>query len=143
MSCQVRVDAANGCALFRWRDTVLAKNAAEALQEFERNNDFRRDLSRFSDLRQVTWSIDQARAMVPLQREFLRRYPEQAAARFAILVGNDADFGTARLFISETGYDNAAVFRRLDEALAWLGLPAEVGDPFANMGTDADGETDS
>ncbi len=139
VSCQFKVDAANGCAFFKWRDVIVAKDGIESLRDFEGHSRFRDDLSRFTDLRQVSWSIAQARALVPAQREFLRRHPEQAGAKFAILVGNDADFGTARLFISEIGYDNASVFRQLDAALAWLGLPAEAGDPFADM----DGDTDS
>ena len=52
--------------------------------------------------------------------------------KFAVLVGADDVYGIVRMFDMMTGQTRSDVrpFRRLDEAVAWLGLSETLGDPF-------------
>ncbi len=58
--------------------------------------------------------------------------------RVAILTSSDLGFGMMRMLVLMRERPELVlnVFRDLEEAKAWLGLPAELGDPFEDMAWD-------
>ncbi len=58
--------------------------------------------------------------------------------KVAILASSDVGFGTMRMLASMRERPGLVlnVFRDLEEAKAWLGLPADLGDPFEDMAWD-------
>ncbi len=58
--------------------------------------------------------------------------------KVAILTSSDLGFGMMRMLALMRERPGLAlnVFRDLEEAKAWLGLPADLGDPFEDMAWD-------
>jgi hypothetical protein len=93
---------------------------------------FSPDFRQLQDLVEVTaWKVTVGglRALAAIN-------PFGTGGRRAVVVSGDVGFGLARMHESLRGDspDALHVFRRMDEALAWLALPADWRPPAATTG---------
>ncbi len=67
-----------------------------------------------------------------------KRDANEGYRKGAMVVGRSVDYGLVRVFGTVIDKTRSVVrpFRRLDEAMAWLGLPDTLGDPFETMNSD-------
>lgn len=135
MSCVFRSDEALGCIFVQWRGTFSRKEADAYSRDVAKLPGFHAGLDFFHDMRQADVTVsstvirDAAKVESPPSKT-------DSVRKAAILVSSDVGFGMMRMlatFRDRPGLD-VDVFRDLEEARAWLGLPAEIGDPFADMG---------
>jgi len=122
------------CILVKWGRTPALEDSRAYFEALQRLPAFHAGAHMFNDLR----------ALDPdLPTTFFRRAarlgpttPISAAGqKLALLVASDVAFGLMRIFATfrqRPGLD-VSVFGDLEEAKAWLGLPAGIGDPFADM----------
>ncbi len=126
------IDLEHGCIFIKWSGIVKAHDIIAFNREIEQDPDYRSGLNRLADFRQaeVVAESDEMRAVV---REVIeRRDANEGHRKAAILVSGDLQFGRSRMYITMADQTRPELrpFRRLDEAMAWLGLPETLGDPF-------------
>jgi hypothetical protein len=90
------------------------------------DQDFHPGLSQLIDSRDVT----ESKATVDGIRALIAGNPYGKGSRRAFVASSDTIYGLARMFeLARVGAeDEFRVFRSMDEARAWLGLPPEAHD---------------
>ena len=98
---------------------------------------FQGTASLFHDFRRVDLNIPSAEMRSASRADLPPCHPE-TVRRSAILVSSKMAFGMSRILATfRTGPGLVLeVFDDLEDAKAWLGLPAGIGDPFADMRRD-------
>jgi len=134
MSCVFKCDETLGCIFVQWHGTFSRKGADAYSRDVAKLSGFHAGMNFFHDMRKADMKVsgsvirDAARVESPPSNS-------GAVRKGAILVSSDVGFGMMRMlatFRERPGLD-LDVFRDLEEAKAWLGLPAEIGDPFVDM----------
>jgi hypothetical protein len=103
-------------------------------KELVQDPDYRSGLNKLTDMRQA--NIDsQSNEIEEIVSDIANRSGDEGDRKVAFLVGRNNEFGLARMIDMMTDQTQTALrpFWRLDDALAWLGLPETLGDPFETM----------
>jgi hypothetical protein len=87
--------------------------------------EFKPEMKELSDVRAVERlevTTEGVRRLVATDQE---QAPQLSDYKLALVVSTDIVFGMARMYqtLTEESVENVRVFRELDEARAWLGLP--------------------
>jgi len=135
MSCVFKNDETLGCILVQWRGTFSREEADAYSRDVAKLPGFSAGLDFFHDMRQADVKVSGTVIRDAAKVESPPSNPD-TVRKAAILVSSDVGFGMMRMlatFRDRPGLD-LNVFRDLEEAKAWLGLPAGIGDPFTDMG---------
>jgi hypothetical protein len=130
----LKSDDALGCIFIKWRGTFSSEEGSAHYREIAGLVGFQQGSHLFHDARLVDVSVptseirDVAKAPSP-------KVDSAIVRKVAILVSSDLGFGMMRMLgaMRERPGLVLNVFRDLEEAKAWLGLPADLGDPFEYM----------
>ena len=137
MACVFRTDDALGCIFVQWRGTFSRDEADAYSRDVAALPGFHEGWNFFHDMRQANLRVpgDVVRNAARVERP--PSLPKHIR-KGAILVSTDLAFGMMRMLATfrERPDLYLDVFRDLEEAKAWLGLPADIGDPFAEMSGD-------
>ena len=103
--------------------TYTDRDAREHVEDLRNHPNFESDFNQLFDARGVT-SVELSGACV---REIasIRMFGE--GSRRAFVAGTDVVFGMVRMFemLRDDALDEIRVFRNIDDARAWLGLPID------------------
>ena len=129
------IDLEHDCIFIKWSGVITAHDAIAFNREIAQDLDYHPGLNRLIDLRQAKFrmSIRDIREMTMEVIE--KRDAIEGHRKGAMLVGGDLEYGLLRIInaITDQTYSDVRPFRRLDEAVAWLGLSETLGDPFETM----------
>ncbi len=137
MSCVIKCDETLGCIFVQWRGTFSRKEADAYSRDVAKLPGFHAGLNFFHDMRLADVKVSGAVVRDAAKVDSPPCRPG-AIRKGAILVSSDVGFGMMRMlaaFRDRPGLD-LDVFRDLEEAKAWLGLPEDIGDPFVEMNDD-------
>lgn len=132
MAIDYRFDEDWNCVLTRVAGSPSSADLQAFVEALEADPRVQPDYLRFSDLRALTVAPDAA-VVQTFAKSISRLQESKPSRRSAILASQDIYFGMARVYVGHlerTALDTFGVFRDLREALAWLELPPEAGDPF-------------
>ncbi len=133
----LKSEDALGCIFIRWCGTFSNVEGAAHYREIAGYESFQQGSNLFHDVRLVDVDVpvsqiqSMAKAASPKMTATLVR-------KVAILTSSDLGFGMMRMLVLMRERPGLVlkVFRDLEEAKAWLGLPADLGDPFEDMAWD-------
>ncbi len=133
----IKSDDALGCIFIRWRGTFSSEEGAAQYREIAGYESFQKGAHLFHDTRLVDVDVPTSE----VQKVAAAASPKVDPAivrKVAILASSDFGFGMMRMLalMRERPGLVLDVFRDLGEAKAWLGLPADLGDPFEGMAWD-------
>ena len=104
-------------------------------REIAQDPSYHSELNRLVDLRRANFKMSSHE-----MREVAREVAEKLGAKeghrkAAMLVAGDHEYGLLRVLNAMTDQTHSDIrpFRRLDEAVSWLDLSEELGDPFDTM----------
>jgi hypothetical protein len=99
------------------------RDAREHVEELRNHPDFESDFNQLFDARDVT-SVELSGACV---RDIATERMFGEGSLRAFVVATDLAFGMARMFemFRDDALDQIRVFRKIDDARAWLGLPVD------------------
>ena len=130
----LKSDDVLGCIFIRWSGTFSSEEGAAYYREIAGYEGYQKGSHLFHDGRLVNADVPS-----PEIHKVARGGPQNAdpniARKVAILAPSDLGFGMMRMLalMREQPGLTLNVFRDLEEAKAWLGLPADIGDPFEDM----------
>jgi len=133
----LKSDDALGCIFIRWSGTFSSEEGAAHYREIAGYESFQKGAHLFHDTRLVDVDVPTSE----VQKVAAAASPKVDPAivrKVAILASSDFGFGMMRMLalMRERPGLVLDVFRDLGEAKAWLGLPADLGDPFEGMAWD-------
>lgn len=133
----IRSDDALGCIFVKWRGAFSYEEGAAYCREIQRHPAYHRAARLLHDAR----CLDAAVSADEVRNLAFSGHEDAGAGdvrRIALLASSDLTFGMMRMFAAMRERPGLAlhVFRDLRKAAEWLGLPADFGDPFADMGCD-------
>ncbi len=133
----LKSDDARGCIFIKWRGTFSYEEGSAHYREVAEFVGFQRGSHLFHDIRLVDVDVP-ASEIHKVAVAASPKVDSNAVRKVAILVSSDVGFGMMRMLalMRERPGLVLNVFRDLEEAKAWLGLPADVGDPFEDMAWD-------
>lgn len=123
-----------GCICIKWSGAFSAAEGAAYYREIADHEDYRRGASLFHDVRLVDADVPSTEI-----RKVALGGPRDASPsgvrKIAVLAPADLTFGMMRMLAAmrERPGLELSVFRDLEDAKAWLELPADLGDPFQDM----------
>jgi len=131
----ISVDTSANCIFVKWSSNPKLTDVRTYFQELMRIPALAAGANVFNDVRALSPDLPTS-----FFRQAARLGPDApntgAEQKLALLVSSDVGFGLMRVFATfrqRPGIE-IEVFDSLEEAKAWLGLPAEIGDdPFAAM----------
>ena len=130
----LKIDEKTGCALIKWHGIFSLDENRKFRSDTADNAAFQACTKRLHDTRGVDISVPSSVIRTVAHADPVTTEPF-VEVRSAILVSSEMAFGMMRMF--STMYQdprmNMRVFRNLGDAKAWLGLPADLGDPFDTM----------
>lgn len=119
---EIRIDAARQAVFITAEGKVTEAGITDAIARLRAEPNFRPHFSELLDMRGVTGfevSSEAVRALTQLDLF-------DPSARRAFVVASDLAFGLARMYSLARGpHEQLRVFRSVEEARAWLGLPEE------------------
>ncbi len=126
------IDHEHDCIFEKWSGVVMAHEIIAFNRELAQDPDYRLGLNRLVDMRGVTIEAPSDEISEMATEAIKKRDASEGQRKGAILVDRDLEYGLVRMFdaMSDLTQSEVRPFRRLDEAMAWLGLPETVGDPF-------------
>jgi hypothetical protein len=123
MPASFRIDTEHRIVFSRGWGVLSDEDLIEHQRLLAADPDFRPDLSQLANAREVT----DVRATAQGVHQMIAGNPFGKGARRAFVTANDTIYGLARMF--ELGRvdprDECRVFRDMDEARAWRGLPLQ------------------
>lgn len=129
------IDLENNCIFIKWSRVASTHDFIAFNRELVRDPDYRSGLNRLVDVRglEVEASFDEIDEMA--RENINKRNASEGQRKVAVLVGSDLGYGLTRMLDTMADQTHTVVrpFRRLGEAVAWLGLPETLGDPFETM----------
>ena len=133
----LKSDDALGCIFIRWSGTFSYEEGAAHYREIAGYESFQQGSHLFHDIRLVDVNVP----AVEVRKVATAASPKvdpNIVRKVAILTSSRLGFGMMRMLASMRERPGLAlnVFRDLEEANAWLGLPADFGDPFEDMAWD-------
>jgi hypothetical protein len=133
----LKSDDGLGCIFIRWRGTFSSEEGSSHYREISKITGFQQGSYLFHDVRLVDVNVPASEI-----RDVAKAAPDKqnfdGIRKVAILTSSDMGFGMMRMLATMRERPDLVlkVFRRLDEANAWLGLPESLGDPFEDMAWD-------
>ena len=133
----LKSEDALGCIFIRWRGTFSYEEGAAHYREVAEFESFQQGSHLFHDVRLVNVDVP-ASEIQSVAKAASPKVTANTVRKVAILTSSDLGFGMMRMLalMRERPELVLNVFRDLEEAKAWLGLPAELGDPFEDMAWD-------
>ena len=133
----LKSDDALGCIFIRWSGTFSSEEGAAHYREIAGYESFQKGAHLFHDTRLVDVDVPTSEIRKVATAPSPKVDPD-VARKVAILASSDFGFGMMRMLalMRERPGLVLDVFRDLEEAKAWLGLPADLGDPFEDMAWD-------
>ena len=134
MSYAFRIDEHHGCIFVKWRGLVTLADSEMFLRDVEASPYFRSGLHRLHDYRSADYTFTVADIRVALQ-ETAMAGERHGFRKVAMLVPTDLAYGVSRMYqmLSNDASQDICSFRNLDDAMAWLDLPADIADPFSEI----------
>jgi hypothetical protein len=133
----IKSDDALGCIFIRWSGIFSSEEGAAHYREVAGYESFQKGAHLFHDTRLV--NVDVSTSEVQKVATAPSPIVDLGVVRkVAILASSDFGFGMMRMLALMRARPGLVldVFRDLEEAKAWLGLPADLGDPFEGMAWD-------
>ena len=126
-----------GCIFIRWSGTFSSEEGAAHYREIAGYESFQRGSHLFHDARLVDVGVPTSE-IEKVATAASPKVDSGVVRKVAILASSDVGFGMMRMLASMRERPGLVlnVFRDLEEAKAWLGLPADLGDPFEDMAWD-------
>ncbi len=133
----LKSDDALGCIFIRWSGTFSSEEGAAHYREIAGYESFQKGAHLFHDTRLVDVDVPTSEVRKVATAPSSKVDPD-VVRKVAILASSDLGFGMMRMLavMRERPGLVLNVFRDLEEAKAWLGLPADLGDPFEDMAWD-------
>ncbi len=133
----LKSDDALGCIFIRWSGTFSSEEGAAHYREIAGYESFQKGAYLFHDTRLVDVDVTTSE-VEKMARAPSPKVDPDVVRKVAILSSSDLGFGMMRMLASMRERPGLVlnVFRDLEEAKAWLGLPADLGDPFEDMAWD-------
>ncbi len=133
----LKSDDALGCIFIRWRGTFSSEEGAAHYREIAEYESFQQGSHLFHDVRLADVDVP-ASEIRNVATAASPNVTAKTVRKVAILTSSDLGFGMMRMLSSMRERPGLVlnVFRDLEEAKAWLGLPADLGDPFEDMAWD-------
>ncbi len=137
MPYSLKIDEVLECAFIKWHGVFSWEEHRIYGRETADEASFQKCPKRFHDARRVVFDIP-APEVHRVARSVTSRNDTPGMPWSVILVSSELGLDVMRMFatMSDLSGMNLNVFRELKEAKAWLGLPADVGDPFKDMPSD-------
>jgi hypothetical protein len=125
------------CIFIRWSGTFSYEEGAAFYREIAGYESFQQGSHLFHDVRLADVDVPSSE-IHSVATAASPKVNANIVRKVAILTCSDLSFGMMRMLalIRERPGLVLNVFRDLDEAKAWLGLPADLGDPFEDMAWD-------
>lgn len=123
-----------GCIFVKWTGSFSAAEGAAYYRAIAQLDGYRQGASVFHDVRLVDADVPSGEI-----RAVATAGPKDAdpsnVRKVAVLAPSDLTFGMMRMLAAMRERPGLVlnVFRDLDKAAEWLGLPTDFGDPFADM----------
>ena len=133
----LKSDESLGCIFIRWSGTFSSEEGAAHYREIAGYESFQKGAHLFHDTRLVDVDVPTSEVQKVATAASPKVEPD-VVRKVAILASSDLGFGMMRMLalMRERPGLVLDVFRDLEEAKAWLGLPADLGDPFEDMAWD-------
>ncbi len=133
----LKSDDALACIFIRWSGTFSSEEGAAYYREIAGYESFQQGSHLFHDARLVDVDVP-ASEIHSVARAASPKVDPNIVRKVAILTSSDVGFGMMRMLalVRERPGLVLEVFRDLEKAKAWLGLPADLGDPFEDMAWD-------
>ncbi len=133
----LKSDDALGCIFIRWSGTFSSEEGAAHYREIAGYESFQQGSHLFHDVRLVDVDVP-ASEIHKVAVAASPKVDPNTVRKVAILTSSDLGFGMMRMLAMMRELPELVlnVFRDLEEAKAWLGLPADLGDPFEDMAWD-------
>ena len=133
----LKSDDALGCIFIKWRGTFSHEEGSAHYREIAELASFQQGSHLFHDARLVDANVPTSEIR-NVAKAPSRKVDSDIVRKVAILVTSDLGFGMMRMLatIRERPGLVLNVFHDLEEAKAWLGLSADLGDPFEDMAWD-------
>ena len=114
---------------------MTAHDVIDFNQDLVQDPDYRLGLNRLIDLRRANFGPTSVEIEEMGSKMFNMRDADEGPRKWALVVGSDVEYGYLRMLDIKTDQARTTVhpFRKLDEAVAWLGLSETLGDPFETM----------
>ncbi len=130
----LKSDDALGCIFIRWSGIFSYEEGAAYYREIAGYESFQQGSHLFHDARLVDVDVP----TLEIQKvawDKSQKVGPNIVRKVAILVSSDVGFGMMRMLASMRERPGLVLnaFRDLEEAKAWLGLPADIGDTFEDM----------
>ena len=126
------IDHEHGCIFEKWSGVVAAHDIIAFNRELAQDPDHRLGLNRLIDMRGARLEALSNEIDEIATEAIKTRDAGEGHRKAAIPVARDLEYGLVRMLnaMSDLTQSEVRPFRRLDEAVAWLGLPETLGDPF-------------
>ncbi len=133
----LKSDDALGCIFIRWSGTFSYEEGAAYYREIAGYESFQQGSHLFHDVRLVDLDVP-TNEIHKVATAASPKVDPDVVRKVAVLTSSDMGFGMMRMLVSMRERPGLVlnVFRDLEEAKAWLGLPADLGDPFEDMAWD-------
>ena len=129
MSIESYVRPEGNVAIFVHTGRVADDEFLTCYKSFFEGDAFKPPMNILVDLRETNSSSRSPEALLRFA-EFVRAKPADSTAsiKVAVVAPKDLSFGLARMYeiLSDSVHWNFVVFRAMDAALAWLGLPEDM-----------------
>ena len=123
MPIETSIDSKTGLRTHVARGTLTPAELESALKDAYRRTDYRPEANSLCDLREAGAEGFSGAEIRQIVGTVLKHRGAPPGTRTAIAVGRDLAFGLARMFAQQLeaqSRSDVAVFRDMDEAMAWL-----------------------
>ncbi len=126
------IDLKHGCIFEKWSGVFTVQDAIAFNREIVQDPNYRLGLNRFIDMRVANLEAPSDEIRKIAGDAISKRDAIEGHRKGAVLVDRNLEYGLMRMLGAMIDQTQSEVrpFRRLDEAMAWLGLPETLGDPF-------------
>ncbi len=133
----IKSDEVLGCIFIKWSGTFSSEEGFSHYREIAKLVPFQQGSHLFHDVRLVDVNVP-ASEIRNVAESSSPEVDSHSVRKVAILVSSGLGFGMMRMLatIRERPGLVLNVFHDLEEAKAWLGLSADLGDPFEDMAWD-------
>ena len=137
MPFSLKIDENLDCAFVKWSGGFSHDDSRIFHRETADNARYRQCSKRLHDVRHVNFDVPTSE-VDSAARTWAPEGAQQIECKSAILASSSLSFGVMRMFSAmyERPGMTLNVIRDLEEAKEWLGIPADIGDPFEEMTSD-------
>lgn len=130
----LKSDESLGCIFIKWRGKFSFEEGSAFFREIAQSPEYEQGAHLFHDVRQVDTDVPSSEIRNVAEAGKANINPD-GLRKVAILTGSEESFGAMRMLATIREHPGLVfnVLRDLEDAKAWLGLPLDLGDPFADM----------